>query len=81
MKSKLSIKEKEEQALKFPLLARYKAGSASGLVVLFTTEKKGTVVVEASIYKLGYHEEGWNRVTDSGSWEILPAGSSVTLIQ
>ena len=64
----------------FPLLAR---NQHSNYVVLFTSERQGTVVHLAgcSFYSLGHVDTDWSSCFDDRVWEILPSGTSVTLRQ
>jgi len=60
----------------FPLLANSKHYES---VVLFINKNTGTVVFNSKSYKIGHYSDDWVDVTDTKTWEILPAGTSVTL--
>lgn len=60
---------------KFPLLAKSKR---DGKVVLFSDLTSG-VVVHGNDF--GYLTNKWADCTNVNAWEILPAGTSITLIQ
>lgn len=63
----------------FPLLAK---SVVSGNIVLFTSEKAGTVIVVGdSTDKVGYNYTDWVQCFNPKSWTILPQGSKVELIQ
>ena len=72
MKSKLNKQEQEPAEATYPCLKK----SNGGLVVLFTDEETGTVVVPDGFSDLGYYHEGWD---ECGSFTILPKGQSITL--
>jgi hypothetical protein len=65
----------EPQKLKFPLIAKY---STTSLVVLFTSEHTGTVLIpgESSCYPVGYYQNEW---LFSALWQVLPPEVKVVL--
>lgn len=60
---------------KFPLLAK---STRDGKVVLFSDLNTGVVVHGSDV---GYLTDTWSECTNTMAWEILPAGTSITLIQ
>ena len=70
MKSKLNKQEPAE--VTYPCLKK----SEGNLVVLFTDENSGTVVVPDGFYELGYYDEDWD---ECGEFTPLPEGQSITL--
>ncbi len=57
MKVEINETPTQENA-EYPCL---KVGKRTGVVVLFTDKRKGTVVFEGNkIYELGFHSEVWN---------------------
>ena len=54
-----------------------------GEVILFTSENTGVVVYKQRVdvgHDLGHFNTKWISVDNSAIWEILPAGSSVTIL-
>ena len=72
MKSTLNKQEQEPAEVTYPCLKK----SEGDLVVLFTDENSGTVVVPDEFIELGYYDEDWD---ECGSFTILPKGQSITL--
>lgn len=64
----------------FPAL--YVSNKTKGLIVLFVSEKEGTIVQapENGLYSLGEHSHYWDSIF-SCTWQRLGSGSTVTLIQ
>ncbi|QDP62337.1 MAG: hypothetical protein Unbinned8472contig1000_37 [Prokaryotic dsDNA virus sp.] len=63
MKSNVKV----EEELTFPCL---RESLTSGAVVIFTDQKKGTVVhVGEGSYHLGYYSLHWIKATDSDTWK------------
>lgn len=69
MKTEVIIKEKKKRGLKFPLLAK----SLNGALVLFSSEKEGTVLghLQKELYPIGHYSNEWTSVFDRDTWEIL----------
>jgi len=84
MKSEMILSGQKTE-YQFPLLARSTAPAESEqFCVLFTSEKKGTVIhrgVSAIYSRMGYFCEGWISCFDTSYWEVLPPGSTITLTQ
>jgi len=64
----------EEKPLEFPLLARWRP---NGMVILFTEDRRGTVIKGCYNKSLGHVSCGWAPLSDS--WEILPKGYAVKI--
>ncbi len=64
----------------YPLLA--KCAKTTGLVVLFSSEKCGTVLEGGrSTQPVGTYCQSWYSAENANEWTILPEGSVVTLKQ
>jgi hypothetical protein len=87
MKSKLSVTSTFSSSIKYPVLAISKPNAKwdGEYVVLFESERKGTVVnvSEKGVapWKLGHTAYDWVEVSDEEYWRILPVGTSVILTQ
>lgn len=84
MKSTLQLAPKTNPDENFPVLARLKTeDGAEGTIVLFYSACRGIVVIppKNNYYQVGYNSVDWVNVCDKLTWDILPKGSSVTLIQ
>lgn len=81
MKSEVKTSFPETKELKFPLLARSKVNQT---IVLFTDIGTGTVVASNENWSdenLGKYSNTWIDCNNANNWEILPAGSTITLTQ
>ena len=73
MKFALSDLPSVKPIISYPVLAKL---TVSGLVVLFTSDGEGTVMIPGGMWKLGEHSDSFSHI---GEWTILPIGQTVTL--
>lgn len=70
------IEEKPKK--KFPLLARCKDKNGP-FIVYFTNSFEGIVLTKGTCYLLLSHQDNFVDVFDEKIWEILPAGTQISL--
>lgn len=58
---------KQDRAFDFPIVAKSRN---SNLVVLFSSEKEGTVLISSQEYRVGRFSNSWTNCFDP-NWEIL----------
>ena len=67
MKSKLIEEKTQDKPLDYPVLMQSKT---NGQIVLFTEEKKGTVLNSGnSGYDVGCHSESWESANNKDTWQ------------
>lgn len=85
MKTVRNIAEFKNEAKKLPYLARHIAADFVLMVTAVDFDRlrvTGTIVSEkGTIWGLGNTNEDWSLLSIPGDWEILPKGSTITLVQ
>lgn len=85
MKTVRNIAEFKNEAKKLPYLARHLAGDFVLMVTGVDFDHlrvTGVIVSEkTTIWQLGNIGDDWSLLSNPNDWEILPKGSTITLVQ